>query len=312
MGRVVTNKIKLTVVNLPDYAKAQFQKAIDFHQKRTPFTFDCIFETRKITPDIQKMYPIPGSKMRYSARPLEENTLYFYEMEEVYQDGYVTAYTFPNGQATFPVNKRFVEIDWLWKTIAHELVHVYEKRLLKKGIVVADEMDNTWVNGVLIPYYKNDDPEAPDGNFAVMFKKLTPFFDHISDNVTVTVTRNSDDGYQTLGELTMRGFSAKTIELPWRDNKPNISCIPKGTYTVKWTFSPRFMKYTYEIQGVPKRSGIRIHSANYARQLNGCIALGNQFSDIDKDGKLDVINSRATIRAFEELLNKQDFTLIVK
>jgi hypothetical protein len=312
MGRVVTNKIKLVVVNLPEYALGQFDKAIAFHEKRTPFKFDIVFEQRKIQPTIQKMYGIPGSKMRYSASPLEEGTFYFYEMDEVYQDGYVTAYTFPDGQVTLPVNKRFIEIDWLWKTIAHEMVHVYEKRLLRKGIVVPDEMDNTWVNGVLVPYYKNDDPEAPDGNFAVMFKKLSLFWDRICDDVTVTITRINDDGYQTIGELTTEGFSAKTIELSWKNNKPNVSCIPKGTYNVRWTFSPRFMKYTYEIQGVPKRSGIRIHSANYARQLNGCIALGNKFSDIDRDGRLDVANSRATIKAFETLLNKQDFQLVVK
>ena len=85
----------------------------------------------------------------------------------------------------------------------------------------------------------------------------------------VTLTRTEDDGVQTLGRLEYGSFVCNTLELAWKNNQRNISSIPKGTYDVKWTFSPKFMKYTYEIQGVPNRSGIRMHTGNYFTQIQG-------------------------------------------
>ena len=72
------------------------------------------------------------------------------------------------------------------------------------------------------------------------------------------------------------------------------------------------MKYTYEIQNVPGRSGIRFHSANYYYQLNGCIALGDRLLDINSDGKLDIANSRITITKFEEIMGKKPFKLVIR
>jgi len=72
------------------------------------------------------------------------------------------------------------------------------------------------------------------------------------------------------------------------------------------------MRYMYEVTKVPARSGIRIHSANYWYDLQGCIALGTGYTDLNKDGKVDIINSRITIKKFENLLAKQPFTLVIK
>ena len=133
-----------------------------------------------------------------------------------------------------------------------------------------------------------------------------------SNKKTLILTRNQDDGVQCLGTLTDGFLSWNTLERPWKNNQPNISCIPKGTYDVKWTFSPKFLKYTYEIIAVPRRSGIRIHSANFFSDLFGCVALGNGYKDINGDGKLDIINSKLSIQEFEAYMNKQDFKLIIK
>lgn len=127
----------------------------------------------------------------------------------------------------------------------------------------------------------------------------------------VILIRTSDDGKQTLGALTVEGtdFGCKTIERPYIKNKNNISCIPKGTYLCKWTKSPRLGRNTYEVMNVPMRSGIRIHPANYAHELHGCIALGSAHKDINLDGLNDVIHSGDTMRKFEELMLGEDFTL---
>ena len=124
---------------------------------------------------------------------------------------------------------------------------------------------------------------------------------------------SSDQG--TFGILAVGSFWCYTLELPWRNNASNYSCIPKGTYTVRWTYSPKFKRYMYLIDGVPHRSGIRIHSANYAgdvkkgykSHLYGCLALGKKIGVLE--GQKAILISRPTVRQFEQLMNKQTFLL---
>ncbi|WP_010136749.1 DUF5675 family protein [Ochrovirga pacifica] len=67
-------------------------------------------------------------------------------------------------------------------------------------------------------------------------------------------------------------FLCHTIELPWNDNKRNISCIPEGVYEVEPHFSKRF-KHHLILKGVKGRSFILFHPANDAlKELQGCIA----------------------------------------
>lgn len=79
----------------------------------------------------------------------------------------------------------------------------------------------------------------------------------------------------TNGLLTMGSNSTPlchTIELPWRDNQPNRSCIPLGTYVLRKRYSNKF-RWHIEVTNVPGRSLILIHPANHAtRELKGCIA----------------------------------------
>lgn len=108
----------------------------------------------------------------------------------------------------------------------------------------------------------------------------------------------------TLGDLTIRDSSGqvtlnlKTVELPWRDNERWISCIPEGTYDVVPRYSKRH-KHHFHILGVPDRSLILFHVANYVWELQGCIAPGLKHSDIDGDGVIDVKHSG---QAMERLL----------
>jgi len=75
------------------------------------------------------------------------------------------------------------------------------------------------------------------------------------------------------GELTLNGkHIAYTIELPWRENKKRMSCIPEGTYILRKRYSEKF-KWHFVLLDVPNRSGILIHPANDAqKELQGCIA----------------------------------------
>lgn len=61
----------------------------------------------------------------------------------------------------------------------HELQHIICSiiNIKFKDYTPKDYMDATPVNGVMVPYYKNDTPEAPDGNYAYTWnlcKKFVP------------------------------------------------------------------------------------------------------------------------------------------
>lgn len=132
----------------------------------------------------------------------------------------------------------------------------------------------------------------------------------------VTITRISDNGIETLGELVAykdgKEFRCKTIELAWKENKNSISCIPKGTYEVAMSLWSKKNKNYYLLKDVPSRSGIFIHEGNYHYNYEGCIGLGKDFADINKDGQTDITSTVATLKAFEKFMNKEPFTLTIQ
>lgn len=132
---------------------------------------------------------------------------------------------------------------------------------------------------------------------------------------SVVITRTKDNGVQTIGELSAyngKMFTCKTLELPWKDNQNNISCIPKGTYDVKYEKWNSKDKYGYKVQNVPNRDGIFIHEGNYHFNYEGCIGLGKDFYDLNKDGQIDITSTVATVKAFETFMDKKDFTLTIQ
>jgi len=122
----------------------------------------------------------------------------------------------------------------------------------------------------------------------------------------------SDQG--TNGFLEVNGFKCAVLELPWRGNKRNCSCIPDGVYHCVLRNSPKF-GLTYHITNVPNRSYILIHSGNvagdetlgYRTHTNGCILLG-KYTGILHNQKA-VLVSRRTLRLFREYIDTNEFEL---
>ena len=94
----------------------------------------------------------------------------------------------------------------------------------------------------------------------------------------------------------------KGIELPWKQNQRRISCIPAEKYKAIAVRRSSNGSYALWVQDVPNRSEIMVHSANFARQLLGCLAPGKEFMDIDIDGVIDVTNSRAVMKEIEKII----------
>mgnify|MGYP004351225057 FL=1 len=92
-----------------------------------------------------------------------------------------------------------------------------------------------------------------------------------------------------------------SLERPWLNNAPNVSCIPQGIYDLRWRESPRF-GWTWLLEDVPNRTHILIHSANWSRQLQGCIALGTGLMG----NEFAVSSSRDAIARFEELTDRDE------
>ena len=76
--------------------------------------------------------------------------------------------------------------------------------------------------------------------------------------------------YDEDGLVSVRLF---TLENPWLDNAPNISCIPVGSYVCKRVISPKYGE-TFEITGVDGRTHILFHEGNYPSNTMGCVLLG--------------------------------------
>ena len=109
------------------------------------------------------------------------------------------------------------------------------------------------------------------------------------------------------------GLSARacTLELPWKDNEPNVSCIPPGYYIAQYRNSPSNGD-VIELKNVPNRSYVQIHSGNYTSQIAGCILVGDSLRDINKDGTLDVTNSKASLEKLLGWAGEDEFILVIK
>jgi hypothetical protein len=116
----------------------------------------------------------------------------------------------------------------------------------------------------------------------------------------------------TIGALTVEGknFHCFTLELPDRDNKPNISCIPAGTYKAHKRHSPSNGN-CIELENVANRQFIQIHAGNFTRDILGCILVGRTISDINGDNIPDVTSSKATLNELLRLL-PGEFTVTVE
>ena len=96
--------------------------------------------------------------------------------------------------------------------------------------------------------------------------------------INLLILRDSFTDDSTIGELFVDGERfCDTLELPYRENKKSISCIPTGSYPVRLRLARESATRDYLhllVQEVKDRSHILFHRGNTAKDTKGCILVG--------------------------------------
>lgn len=130
----------------------------------------------------------------------------------------------------------------------------------------------------------------------------------------LTLTRFASLNHGTIGRLTYKDKSWWSIERPWLDNAPNISCIPVGRYTMRRFYDVHNYRssksidgaYVWEICDVDGRTVILVHVANWASNVEGCIGLGTGLYK----NLTGVSSSRNAIKEFYRATSNEDEMII--
>jgi hypothetical protein len=99
------------------------------------------------------------------------------------------------------------------------------------------------------------------------------------DSATFILQRERQDAYGTHGAMFRDGVEVcRTLEEPWRDNQPKVSCIPPGVYKCAPHNGFHF-RDVWKVENVPGRSAILIHAGNTLDDTEGCILVGLKSVD---------------------------------
>lgn len=88
-------------------------------------------------------------------------------------------------------------------------------------------------------------------------------------------SENQTDGVMVLPD----GAYIRTLELPDKNNRVNISCIPEGQYIISRDHTGKYQYF--KVNDVDGRTHIEIHLATKPSHLQGCIGIYKK-SDIEK------------------------------
>lgn len=144
--------------------------------------------------------------------------------------------------------------------------------------------------------------------------------------LTLLRDETGDEGTFSIGMLAAgdnRLGSWDWIELPWRDNQAEVSCIPPGLYEAHLTYSDHFKRDVYVLEGVPDRQFIEMHPANWAgdrtmgffSDLRGCAAPGLARGVLTAPGAAEpqraILQSQRAFQQFMDACDGEDIEVHV-
>lgn len=99
-----------------------------------------------------------------------------------------------------------------------------------------------------------------------------------------------------------------TLELPWKNNQREISCVPSGTYHVTKMYSEKFNKIVFVLHDVPGRDLIEIHIGNEIKNTLGCVLIGSEFSKTE----YAIVDSKVAFNDFMVRMPGEGFIITIK
>ena len=121
----------------------------------------------------------------------------------------------------------------------------------------------------------------------------------------ITIQRQIATTNCIMGYLLVDGkATCHTLELPYRDNKSEISSIPAGHYK-GFVRTDGARGWRIELKNVPQRTNVQIHVGNYTRDTTGCTLVGLKASvdDCTVKQSAEAVNKVRT--ALTPLLDKE-------
>ena len=154
-------------------------------------------------------------------------------------------------------------------------------------------------------------PISPEKNYVTPngLKELKENILLLEQQKNELMQSNDYSNKQTIGRIHLLNDkdtvieSYYSLELPDKNNKKRISCIPEGSYMAHKHTSPKFGKCLW-IKDIPNRSEVLIHRGNYYTDILGCILIGSDLKDINKDGVLDLVNSSNSVKSLLKMINQ--------
>lgn len=124
--------------------------------------------------------------------------------------------------------------------------------------------------------------------------------------VDILRTYSPQETLSTLNVIDDKGkivFTCKGLEPPDKGNQHNISCILEDTYWVtKEQTSPKHPYPHFRVEDKHGRHNVLWHIGNYFSDTEACYLPGDSFGDRNKDGVLDVLNSKETLQKLLSIL----------
>ena len=95
---------------------------------------------------------------------------------------------------------------------------------------------------------------------------------------TITIIRTYYQDY-TSGQVWINdNYVCNTLELPYKNNERNISCIPEGIYNAKINYSKKHRAHILILK-VKGRSDILLHTGNTLSDTQGCVLVGTKYQE---------------------------------
>lgn len=133
----------------------------------------------------------------------------------------------------------------------------------------------------------------------------------------VDLWRSYTSSEGTFGAIFLPSITLFTGELPWKENRTGISCIPEGSYVVKPYSSKKYPR-AFQVMAVPGRVGILFHSGNfcgdislgYMSNIRGCILVGTGVGRIKSQRA--IISSKKGMELLLKATDWKEFELEIK